>query len=114
MSSFEVFLRKNKYPIALVVVIAVAALVYFGTRENKTLYSHRDNRFNSLVHRGTRPDRGMTGPPQEDVTRYQNRKELLKLPPLNPTHLSMAPVKSLRETIETRTPLKPIIEAGKS
>lgn len=112
MTSFEDFLRRNKYPIALFVGLAIVLLVYFGTRENLTLYTHRDNNFSNLVHRGTRPDSGMTFPPQEDVTRYQNKKELLILPPLRPTHLSKAPVESLRETIEAKRPLKPITIAG--
>lgn len=117
MSSFQDFFRKNKYAIAISVFIVAGVLIYFSTRENNTspttlTYSHRDARMSNLTNRGTRPDRDIRGPPQEDTTRYRGKKELLRLPPLRPTHLSMGPVKSLRETIESKTPLKPITIAG--
>jgi len=115
MKSLVNLIETYKYEaIALVILISLFLFLFLKTesKETKTKYYHRNNRINNQVHRGVSPDKAIRGPVSEDPTRYENRKELLRMPPLNPTHLSMTPVDNIRDTIETRTPIKPMTIAG--
>lgn len=114
MSNFVNLIREYKYE--AIALVALLVFLFFFTRssnvDTKTRYYQRNNRLDNQVHMGVHPDKAIRGSISEDPTRYQNRKELLNLPPINPTHLSKAPVENIRETILTRTPLKPITIAG--